>query len=194
MSFIRPFQGLAVALSVSACGVSQTTSRYSTRSLAAPAVSPLIRTTRRSRTPDGSGSRPVPIATGECLTRRQSFRRWFVEGALDIVQPDVTKVGGISEQIRIARMANEFGVKYVGHGWNTALGLAADLQLASALPDADLVEYIGGSPYLDDIVLGEWTRDADGMIEIPEKPGLGVSLDLDALARFTPEPRRLVEP
>lgn len=137
---------------------------------------------------------PVPIATGECLTRRQSFRRWFVEGALDIVQPDVTKVGGISEQIRIARMANEFGVKYVGHGWNTALGLAADLQLASALPDADLVEYIGGSPYLDDIVMGEWTRDADGMIEIPNRPGLGVELDLEALARYTPDPRRLVEP
>ncbi len=136
---------------------------------------------------------PVPIATGECLTRRQSFKRWFVEGALDIVQPDVTKVGGISEQIRIARMANDFGVKYVGHGWNTALGLAADLQLASALPGADLVEYIGGSPYLDDIVMGEWTRDADGMIEIPAKPGLGVELDLEALARYTPDPKALVE-
>src|SRR5947209_1482747 len=90
---------------------------------------------------------PVPIAGGEVLTRRQSFTPWFVRGALDIVQPDVTKVGGISEQRRIAWMAAEFGVKYVGHGWNTALGLAADLQLAAAL-DAELVEYIGGSPYV----------------------------------------------
>ena len=137
---------------------------------------------------------PVPIATGECLTRRQTFRRWFVEGAMDIVQPDVTKVGGISEQIRIARMANDFGIKYVGHGWNTALGLAADLQLASAIPTADLVEYIGGSPYLDDIVVGAWTRDADGLIEIPEKPGLGVELDIDALKRFTPDAERLLTP
>ena len=45
-------------------------------------------------------------------------------GALDIVQPDVTKVGGISEQIQIARTANAFGIKYIGHGWNTAVGLA----------------------------------------------------------------------
>ena len=69
------------------------------------------------------------------------------------MQPDVTKVGGISEQIQIARMANAFGVKYIGHGWNTAVGLAADLQIAAAVPTADLVEYIGGSPYIDDITV-----------------------------------------
>jgi L-alanine-DL-glutamate epimerase-like enolase superfamily enzyme len=71
---------------------------------------------------------------------------WLTRGALDIVQPDVTKVGGITEQRRIAWMADEFGVKYVGHGWNTALGVAADLQLAAAMPLCDLVEFIGGSP------------------------------------------------
>ena len=54
-------------------------------------------------------------------------------GAFDIVQPDVTKVGGISEERRIAWMADDHGVRYVPHGWNTALGLAADLQLAAAL-------------------------------------------------------------
>src|SRR5213594_3036467 len=77
----------------------------------------------------------VPIAGGEVLTRRQSFLPWLSRGAFDIVQPDVTKVGGISEQRRIAWMAHDFGVKYIGHGWNTALGVAADLQLAAALPD-----------------------------------------------------------
>ena len=137
---------------------------------------------------------PVSIATGECLTRRQSFRRWFVEGAMDIVQPDVTKVGGISEQIRIAQMANEFGIQYIGHGWNTAVGLAADLQLASALPTADLVEYIGGSPYVDDIVTPGWVCDTDGFLTIPDAPGLGIELDVDALSRFTPNVRWLLEP
>jgi D-galactarolactone cycloisomerase len=89
---------------------------------------------------------PVPIAGGEVLTRRQTFLPWLARGAFDIVQPDVTKVGGISEQRRIAWTADDFGVKYVGHGWNTALGLAADLQLASAMPNSDLVEYIGLHP------------------------------------------------
>ncbi|MBD3625788.1 MAG: mandelate racemase/muconate lactonizing enzyme family protein [Rhodobacteraceae bacterium] len=131
---------------------------------------------------------PVPIATGECLTRRQSFLPWFEARAIDIVQPDVTKVGGISEQIRIARAANDHGIKYVGHGWNTAVGLAADLQLAAAVPTADLVEFIGGSPYIDELAKTPWALDADGMLTIPEAPGLGVALNLDALAGMTDNP------
>jgi D-galactarolactone cycloisomerase len=135
---------------------------------------------------------PVPIATGECLTRRQTFLPWFEERALDIVQPDVTKVGGISEQIQIARVANAFGVKYVGHGWNTAVGLAADLQLAAAVPTADFVEYIGGSPYVDDIVDGGWNLDADGMLAIPDRPGLGISLDYAALRELTRDSKKIL--
>ena len=128
---------------------------------------------------------PVPIAGGEVLTRRQAFLPWLAGAALDIVQPDTTKVGGISEQRRIAWMADDFGVKYVGHGWNTALGLAADLQLAAALPGCDLVEFIGGSPYLDGIVAEPFKVDAEGYLAIPQRPGLGVALDPDAVARYS---------
>src|SRR5688572_22402828 len=127
----------------------------------------------------------VPIAGGEVLTRRQSFQPWLEAGAFDIVQPDVTKVGGISEERRIAWMAQEQGVKFIPHGWNTAVGLAADLQLASAFPGTDLVEYLDGSPFIDDIVLERWKLDADGMLPIPSAPGLGVKLDRDALAKYT---------
>ena len=130
---------------------------------------------------------PVPIAGGEVLTRRQNFLPWLVRGAFDIVQPDVTKVGGISEQRRIAWLAHDFGVKYVGHGWNTALGLAADLQLASAFPDTDLVEFIGGSPYVDRILQQPFTLDDEGYLNIPNLPGLGVELDRDKVARYTPD-------
>ena len=131
---------------------------------------------------------PVPIAGGEVLTRRQAFLPWLARGALDIVQPDVTKVGGISEQRRIAWLADDFGVKYVGHGWNTALGLAADLQLAAAMPLTDLVEFIGGSPYVDDITAEPFVLDREGYLAIPDAPGLGVTLDRDKLARYTPDP------
>ncbi len=134
---------------------------------------------------------PVPIAGGEVLTRRQSFLPWLSRGAFDVVQPDVTKVGGISEQRRIAWMAQDFGVKYVGHGWNTALGVAADLQLAAALPDADLVEFIGGSPYVDGITKDPFALDDEGYLAIPMKPGLGVTLDSEKLARYTPDPSPL---
>lgn len=128
---------------------------------------------------------PLPISGGEVLTRRQSFQPWLQEGAFDIVQPDVTKVGGITESRRIAWMAEEHGVRFIPHGWNTAIGLAADLQLASALPGTDLVEYIAGSPYVDELAAERWQLDEEGMLSIPEAPGLGIALDVDAVARYT---------
>jgi L-alanine-DL-glutamate epimerase-like enolase superfamily enzyme len=128
---------------------------------------------------------PVPIAGGEVLTRRQAFLPFLAARAFDIVQPDVTKVGGISEEAHIARMAWDFGVKFIPHGWNTAVGLAADLQLASAFPDTDLVEYLTGSPFIDEITQGGWKLDADGMLAIPSLPGLGLTLDRDAVKKYT---------
>ncbi len=128
---------------------------------------------------------PLPISGGEVLTRRQAFLPWLQAGALDIVQPDVTKVGGLTESRRIAWMAQDYGVRFIPHGWNTALGLAADLHLASAFPETDLVEYITGSPYVDDLVAGGWHLDDEGMLAIPEEPGLGIDLDMDAVAKYT---------
>lgn len=127
---------------------------------------------------------PVTIAGGEVLTRRQAFQPWLDAGAFDIVQPDVTKVGGISEERRIGWMAQERGIRFIPHGWNTAIGLAADLQLASAFPTTDLVEYLTGSPYIDDIVAGGWSLDDEGMLAIPDGPGLGIQLDLERVATF----------
>jgi L-alanine-DL-glutamate epimerase-like enolase superfamily enzyme len=128
---------------------------------------------------------PLPIAGGEVLTRRQSFVPWLQGGAFDIVQPDVTKVGGISEERRIAWMAEENGVRFIPHGWNTALGLAADLQLASAIKNTDLVEYLTGSPFIDDLVETKWELNPEGKLAIPDRPGLGISLNLDAVEKYT---------
>jgi D-galactarolactone cycloisomerase len=136
---------------------------------------------------------PVPIAGGEVLTRRQAFQPFLVRGAFDIVQPDATKMGGISEQRRVAWMAQDFGVKYIGHGWNTALGVAADLQLATALPNVDVVEFIGGSAYVDGILAEPFKLDTEGYLAIPDGPGLGVALDRDKIARYTPDPSPLFE-
>lgn len=129
---------------------------------------------------------PVPIAGGEVLTRRQSFLPFLQRGAFDIVQPDATKVGGISEQRRIAWMAEEFGVKYIGHGWNTAIGVAGDLQIAAAMPHADVVEFIGGSAYVDGILTEPFKLASDGYLEIPMKPGIGVEIDPHKVARYSP--------
>jgi L-alanine-DL-glutamate epimerase-like enolase superfamily enzyme len=70
------------------------------------------------------------------LTRRQEFAPWIERQCVDIIQPDVTKCGGLTEEHRIAMHAHEHGVLFVPHGWNTAVGLAADLQLVAAVPVA----------------------------------------------------------
>ena len=82
-------------------------------------------------------------------------------------------------------MATEHDLRVIPHGWNTAVGLAADLQFASAIPSTDLVEYLDGSPYIDALVALPWQLDPDGMLAIPEVPGLGVALDEDAVRRYT---------
>ncbi|MCX4852042.1 mandelate racemase/muconate lactonizing enzyme family protein [Streptomyces sp. NBC_00893] len=131
---------------------------------------------------------PVPISGGEVLTRRQSFAPYLRRRAFDIVQPDTTKGGGLSESRRIGWEAQDLGIRLIPHGWNTAIGLAADLQLSSALASTDLIEYKTGSAYVDDLVAGGWRLDADGYLDIPSGPGLGVSLDPEAVEKYGTRP------
>lgn len=131
----------------------------------------------------------IAISGGEVLTRRQAFTPFITAGAFDIVQPDTTKGGGLSESRRIGWLAQDHGVQLIPHGWNTGIGLAADLQLASALYKTTYVEYKTGAPYIDDITRTGWTLDEDGFLSIPAAPGLGVQLDDDALERFGTNPR-----
>ena len=128
---------------------------------------------------------PVPIAGGETFTRRQSFLPWIERGALDVVQPDSTKCGGLSEARRIAWTAYDHNIQLVSHGWNTAVGLAADLHLAAALPVARYVEYLTPAPYIEKIICEPFRLDDEGLLTIPDGPGLGIELDRDALQRFS---------
>ena len=127
---------------------------------------------------------PVPIATGEVLTRRQSFRPFLERHAVDIIQPDCTKCGGLTEAWRIAWLAYEHNIQWVPHGWNTAVGLAADLHLSAAMPVARYVEYLTPCVYLDEIITEPYYPDAEGYLNIPDKPGLGIELNREALKRL----------
>lgn len=131
---------------------------------------------------------PVPIATGEVLTRRQSFMPWIERRAADILQPDCTKNGGLGEFRRIAQLAFDHNVQIVPHGWNTAIGLAADLQLSAALPVARYVEYLTPCAYIDELLAEPFSIDDEGMLSIPCKPGLGLAIDEQKLRRFCPQP------
>jgi L-alanine-DL-glutamate epimerase-like enolase superfamily enzyme len=128
---------------------------------------------------------PVLVATGEVLTRRQAFQPFLMERAVDVIQPDVTKCGGLSEVRRIGWMAQDHGVLLVPHGWNTGIGVAADLAMSAAMPVARWIEYQTGVPYIEDLIDPPFRLDADGMLRVPTGPGLGIRLNRDALGRFT---------
>jgi L-alanine-DL-glutamate epimerase-like enolase superfamily enzyme len=81
-------------------------------------------------------------------------------------------------------MAYEHNVMYVPHGWNTAVGLAADLHLVAAVPVARYVEYLTPCVYLDELITEPFVPDAEGYLRIPDKPGLGIELNREALQRF----------
>jgi L-alanine-DL-glutamate epimerase-like enolase superfamily enzyme len=72
----------------------------------------------------------------------------------------------------------------VPHGWNTAVGLAADLHLTAAMPGARYVEYLTPSPYLDELITNPFRPDAEGYLNVPTGPGLGVELNREALKLF----------
>ncbi|MDP3063565.1 MAG: mandelate racemase/muconate lactonizing enzyme family protein [Chloroflexota bacterium] len=127
---------------------------------------------------------PVWIATGECLRKRQTFYPWIFQRAVDVLQPDQTTCGGISEGRRIAWTANDHGILVVFHGWNTAVGVAADLQTSAALSQARWVEFLTPTAYIDDILVDPFKLDKEGYLPIPDKPGLGIELDLSAVKRF----------
>ena len=95
-----------------------------------------------------------------------------------------TKCGGLSEGRRLAWMAYDHGVLLVPHGWNTAIGVAADLALTAAMPVAKWVEYQTGVPYIEELIDPPFRLDADGLLPVPTGPGLGITLNPDALDRY----------
>lgn len=126
----------------------------------------------------------IRIAHGEVLTRRQSFVPYFERRAMDIVQPDVTKVGGLSEMRRIAWMADERGIEVVPHGWNTAVGVAADIQFVSTLPGRSFVEFNVGNPLVEEVLEKPFELDTAGELLVSDAPGLGIDICTEKLEQL----------
>jgi galactonate dehydratase len=129
----------------------------------------------------------TPIALGERLYSRWDFKPFFLAGAVDIIQPDLSHAGGISESRRIAAMAEAFDVAVAPHCPLGPLALAACLQLDANAPNAAIQEmslgihYNVGHDLLEFITDKEVLTSVDGYLPIPEKPGLGVTIDEPAV-------------
>jgi D-galactarolactone cycloisomerase len=128
---------------------------------------------------------PVPIATGEVLTRRQSFLPWIERRAVDYLQPDVTKVGGLTEQHRIGQYADDHNILVVPHGWNTGIGLAADLHLTAAAGNAHWIEFLTPEPYIDEVFEHPPKLDSEGFLQVPDGPGYGFRWSVDGIEKLS---------
>src|SRR3954469_24999675 len=138
----------------------------------------------------------IPIAGGECEFTRFGFREVLVSRARDIIQPDTCAAGGLSECKKIADMAEAFGIRYNPHVWGTGIAIAASLQLLAVLPTHTPTSLSPLEPMLEfdrtehpirQAILQQPIEHKNGIVQVPNGPGLGIDIDREALARFAAE-------
>jgi L-alanine-DL-glutamate epimerase-like enolase superfamily enzyme len=130
---------------------------------------------------------PIRIAAGEWQNTHWEFLDLADRGKLDVLQPDVGRVGGFTEARKVCQIAQERGLLVVPHCWKSAIGIAASVHLAASTNVCPYVEFLPAelseSPLRRELV-SEELQVIDGAIGLPDKPGLGIELNRDALVRF----------
>ena len=130
----------------------------------------------------------IRIATGEMLQTRFECFETIVKGRVDVIQPDVGRVGGLTEAKRVCDYAEDHGVLVVPHCWKSAIGIAASTHLSATTLSCPFIEFLpkelAESQLRKDLVLEELPV-IDGKIHLPEKPGLGIELNEEKLIQYT---------
>ena len=130
----------------------------------------------------------VPLAAGENEFGLQGFGELIRSGAVDIVQPDCSRSGGITECHRIGMAAGEHRLRVATHTWSDAVALVANMHLVASLPNGITVEVDRtGNPFIDEL-LAEPLIVRDGEMSLPTGPGLGIQLDEDLLGAYALAP------
>jgi L-alanine-DL-glutamate epimerase-like enolase superfamily enzyme len=127
----------------------------------------------------------IRVAAGEQDTTLWGFRELIERGHVDLVQPDVTRCGGITELLRIAEFAHDRGVETVPHAWKSGIIKAASLHVNAVLPDALFQEYcVADTPINTSLTKERLPIDANGFVAVPTRPGLGIEIDEEVMARY----------
>ena len=127
----------------------------------------------------------TPIAVGENLHTHYAFENFVLRDAVDFLQPDVARAGGITEIRNIAAMAAAYKKPVSFHTWGDAIALAASIHLSAAIKECIVMELDYTYNPLRAELLREPLEFERGYLRPPEKPGLGIELDTAALRRFT---------
>jgi L-alanine-DL-glutamate epimerase-like enolase superfamily enzyme len=126
----------------------------------------------------------VRIAAGEEESSRHSYIDLMDRGNIDVVQVDVTRCGGLTEAMRIAGLAADRHRPVVNHSFKSGINIAASLHFIAAVPNAFIFEYCASrSPLRQDLTRQKFEV-VDGMVAIPQEPGLGVDLDDDIVTKY----------
>jgi L-alanine-DL-glutamate epimerase-like enolase superfamily enzyme len=123
----------------------------------------------------------TPIAAGEEESVTADFERLIELGDVAVIQPDVTRVGGISELLRIVELARARGRRLVPHSWSTGIIKAATLHVLAVMPEVEYFEYCVQTTELNQRLVSQPFPLVDGCVAIPDAPGLGVDLDEDVV-------------
>jgi L-alanine-DL-glutamate epimerase-like enolase superfamily enzyme len=130
---------------------------------------------------------PIKIAAGEWLSTRFEFLDLMDRGGVHVAQPDVGRVGGLTEARRVCDLAAERGRLIVPHGWKTGITVAATAHLAAVTPHMPFFEYVpqqvAESRLRRELVVDEVAL-VDGELTLPKRPGLGLELNRDVLEEF----------
>lgn len=124
------------------------------------------------------------ITAGEELFHFNEFKQYIDGGCVDVIQPDVSRCGGLTVARRIRDYASNAGVSIVPHNFKSGLLLAATLQFIATLPNALFLEYCGQETVLSRSLVKEPVTVKNGIVAIPDKPGMGIGLDWDAINRY----------
>ena len=129
------------------------------------------------------GSAGVPLAAGENEFGLQGFRELIRAGAVDIVQPDACRCGGVSEVWRVAKLAARHGIRFATHSWSDAVAIVANAHVVSAMPNGVTVEIDQmDNPFVDEL-LGRTLEVVDGEIALGDEPGLGIDVNWEVVER-----------
>jgi len=131
-----------------------------------------------------SRSVDTTIAAGEGYQTIFDFDELITKKAVDLIQPDPSKAGGLSEAKRIVELAHIKNVMWVPHNWSTAINTAASLHLTASAPDAFLLEFKQEPNPLVHELAKERFEIRNGRMVVPERPGLGITIDEDAVAKY----------
>ena len=133
------------------------------------------------------GRSPIRIAAGEWQNTHFEFLDLADRGLIDVLQPDVGRVGGFTAAHRVCRIAAERGRLIVPHCWKSGIGIAASAHLAAACACCPYIEFLpielAESPLRRELMVEDLPV-VDGAITLPETPGLGIELNRDVLRKY----------